>query len=721
MKHKYYTSILILMLTLSLGFFSTQTRVSADATQTFQTGDRLEYQGERYVSEVNEGNMFGDMMDPVNGSWVPVHDSWFSSDLEINANTSTNVFVIRNSHGFDSLFLINDQSVTNVGSYINKNITETDYLDPNQTFSDSFSDDLSGMTDFNFNMIPSSANATYAYMPEEFFWEDTTVEVGPLSPDFPIYIPPLNVSVEKDVTSVSANATINNNFFSFTGNAFEMFAATNYSGSDMFPIDTPDFSVMADIYYNISFYEYYYALFDASTGIPISIGRETGFAFEGYFETGPFTADIYNPANNSYMTVDLNITGVLLGVSIMGETQDLVFASSHYGNQRPISSGSPPLLEGDVLQYGWSSENSFGMNMAMNGQIFDSNGTGPVDFQAQVDHTDEQFGFGATDIEIYRNHPNSVEGLIWTIGNVTGTSTDNSAFYTAPNGWDNQTNTYSYDDTYFNVRPMFSSSNDSYELWNHMPYSLPNPLYMDGMDFIYGFVNMPIDLSFIPMDIPLVYSGYYSETGDYNINGYDFSFPVDVYEDIYNTSFSTTQSDNFTTVSISGYVSMYFYKVYDPVTGVLVEFGSVMDMSMTIDIMTNPMLQQDGPGDVGMVINNAHIDLYGYSAESNVIFGHPHKYNVPPITNTSMPTNTTVPTSSNTTTMPTSNSTTTVPTSNGTTTSSVSTTSTVQNNNTGSGNNTSVSPSFVNPGPGFELYLSVGVLAVMVLFRKRKK
>ena len=695
--------LMILVLAISLGFFNIGTKVNADATTTFETGDRMTYFGDSWNYEYGE-NSFTAYLDPENnGTFTLARDEFKVREMNLDGNQTTDIFVIRNDHGFDTLLLINSQTEALPGSFYNETSVLYD-MDPNLPPGEgnfSHYEDLTGQMWHDFNQEESYANATYAYIPNEFFAGDFSIP----SPDFlgqaGVYLPDLSVGVTTSVTTGVDSFYINNqDFTNISVRIFTMQAFGSIAGTTNMTIDTPDFAVLATLDYNVTYIEDFMMVFDAANGFPLAVDRSQELMFNGNFSTGPVMVEMFDQSSGTYLNMTVDMSGDFSFDRVDSSYVELGFASSHYGLSRPISNGNPPLQEGDVLTYDWGTSSFSELYVYSEGNLFDENGTMSYPFISEGDFVTTEDGTGTTTLEVYRHHPDAFEALLWTDGVVTVNSEGIENFYDGTQ-WNN--NSYidppvDYEEV--NVQPIFSLSNASYEVWTPSPPSIPNPMFMgdndgEGDNFLNDIFGVPIDLSFIPRDLPRTSMSVSSEGPTvYTINGFTFELSVEVRRSIYEATFSNTQFFDMFQISISGSIFVEETMVYDPATGVLLERGRTAHVEMTVDLVQNAQPAQMGdPMNPGMEITTATVELTGDFNEWNVLSEHPKKY----LTGPTAPTNTTSPEPTNTSTVPT----------NGSSSAPV--------------NSTSSSPSFESPLPGFEWAAPLTVFATLVILRKRRR
>ncbi|RMG21341.1 MAG: hypothetical protein D6732_27420, partial [Methanobacteriota archaeon] len=431
MKRVYSTYTMILLLAVSLGFINLGTQVSADATTTFQTGDRLTYVGDSFYLDYGE-NSFTAYIDPENnGTFFLGRDEWKLTEFVLDGNTSADVFVIRNERGFDSIFLINTNTEALPGSYWNA----TSYVydsDPNVPPNDgNFSDyqDLSGQMDHEFNREDSSANATYAYMPPEFFAGDFIVPGLDFGGDAGFVLPDLSVSVTKSVSTGTGSYVINGqNFTNLSLRVFTMRAFGSIAGTMNITIPTPEFEAIAAMDYNVTYLNEVEFVYDSATGIPLEINRDEFFWVDGNFSTGAFTTMMYDEFGVPF-NVTLDMSGDFFFENDNVENLQLAFASSHYGLARPVSFGDPPLKENDVLTYDWGQYGDFEISGYVQGELFDENGTFMNNIISTNHMTSTEEGSGTTSVEVYRHYADAFEALIWTEGSINRQETSEESFY----------------------------------------------------------------------------------------------------------------------------------------------------------------------------------------------------------------------------------------------------------------------------------------------------
>lgn len=694
MKRTYATHILILLLAISVGFFNVGTNVSADATTTFQTGDRMTFFGSTFNNEYGE-NSFTAYIDPENnGTFFLGRDEYKVREFNLDGNSTSEVFVIRNERGYDTLLLINSRTEALAGSFFNETSVLYDSgpdVPPGEG-NYSYFEDISGRMWHDFNREASGANATYAYLMPEFFAEDFTVPGWDFGGEAGFVLPDLFVDVSKSVSTGSDSFFINGqNFSSISVNIFTMHAFGTVEGTTEIPIDTPDFSVNATLDYNLTYVEDFEAIFDATTGIPLAFDRSQEVLFDGNFSTGPVVGQIFDEVSNTFVNVTFDMSGDFTFDKVDSSSMEIGFASSHYGLARPVSNGDPPLKENDVLTYDWGLSTSSEFYAFAEGDFFDENGAMVGTFKSEGYFADSEDGSGTTSLEVFRHYPDAFEALIWTEGNVERHSSGENNFFDGVR-WTNESFTepvenYMHED----VNPIFSHSNDSFEIWVPSPSMVPNPIFDGGKDggddgFLNDIFGIPIDTNFIPRDLPRTDMTVTSETHTYEINGFTFTLEVDVHTSTYEVSFNNVQNFDMYQITVSGSVILEESMVYDPATGVLLERNRDVVASMDIQIVEQVALAQDGPAPPPMHIRSGSVELDAEFSDWNVLRDHPHEYlEAPP-----EPTTPTNDTTSNVT------------------------------DTTEPVNDTSIEPSFENPLPGFEWAAPLTVFATLVILRKRR-
>ncbi len=671
--------MLATLMVLSAGIVLSPITVQGDATTTFETGDRLHFEGSSNTSD-SESNLISIYRDAgFNDSFALAREEYNNRSFSLFGDTNTSIFVLRHTRGFDTVFFIDSMIKANAGS----KFEETGYLydsNPDNPFNDtwSHSEDLSGRMEHDGTVEISQPNATYAFMPEEFYYEDGSfnfTEDGD-GDGFPFALPALQIDVEKLVTTGSKTMTINGASQTLTTRVFSMNATgmitANVSATlPLGPENDPNTPLINTIIHITIIVDARVVFeFDQATGIPVSVYRSDSLSMNGSLEALPQNVTFFDEFSQTDVTMRVSLNGTFDFENSFEQNLELVSASSHFRNTRPVSSGSPPIMENDVLNYSTFGGNS--IDVVSIQEFKKETGDLTSEYFERKIHREEHVE-GDTSFEVYRHFPDAFEAMLWRDTNVKVTETGQENYRDRNGNWNNQTfshPTYDYDD--FDAIPFFTLTNSSFEIAPMFEPGFELDLHPeDFMNFAPGAERF--DFSFIPKQLPLV-SIESPQSGTWTgvINGFDYTLPVVVYKAKYQMDIGSSQTDGDKKLDVTGFVEIFQAFIYDPATGALLEMN--VEGEMKIDLVMTTIEPSDDH------LAKAELHLTGMMSESNKLAHHPRQYQTP------QPTNVSTTTSANQTATETTNT----------------------------------SPTLQNPLPGFELFGAVAMLVVVTVVKRRK-
>ncbi len=503
--------MMVFMLVLSMSLAPSVISVSADATQTLATGDAFMYKG---TSERDDySNMMSNLYDA--GTLDMIHYEDKTHDEESFVDASAFVQSMRDVNNIDTILqidsrgtLVNDSGFTDEWNIYDPNMA------PNPWDNGTNSQDLDGLSFADHNTEIYNSNATYAIQFPEmnddtmYFWLDMFDKGPDFNPFWDFGINP-NIEANLDYRTVTVEPNqmfmINGAMQTLTTRTVDVSYTYRNSTSFMaqFYADQNLNWIVLDV--NVAFnlemtinVEY---VFDDATGLPLSFTNELFSYMDLSFYNTSFNMEFpdQTPAElDTVMNMGLNVS--IIGDHYERLTNSMVYASSFYGNNRPVSSGTNQIEEGDHFLYSDYSENTFDVFLGM-------------DQMGNMEHHESEVGNGATNIDVFYHEPGMFKAVSWGDMNIEHESSDQNP--------DGSSHSDSWTDYFDHYEIINADSNDTYYVIPYFPDNITMPIFGDngpqngpqGPDDPYFFAGLD--------DISVT-----TEILSYNINGMDYQLEV---------------------------------------------------------------------------------------------------------------------------------------------------------------------------------------------------